>query len=93
MNIEESSFTVDELVRLAQKSPGWNMRELPPQRKTLAGGCELVMLPPTLWRPRARGPLPRTNCKVAVLGNFAPRKRGTREETPIALKRGAVSQC
>jgi hypothetical protein len=45
--------TVSELIALAQKSPGWNFRDCPPQRITL-GYCELVVLVPTLWRGRCR---------------------------------------
>jgi len=52
--------SIESIIALAQKNQGWNFREYPPQRAILAGGCELIVLVPTLWRgyrctPR-RGP-------------------------------------
>ncbi len=52
---------LESMLALAQKTPGWNFREYPPQRADLPGGCELVAVPPWLWRPRV-GPRPRPVC-------------------------------
>lgn len=52
---------LDNMLALAQKTPGWNFRDHPPQRADLPGGCELIVVPPWLWRPRV-GPRPRPVC-------------------------------
>lgn len=52
---------LDKLLALAERSRGWAFRECPPQRMRLRGGCELVVIPPWLWRPRV-GPRPRPVC-------------------------------
>jgi len=43
---------IDALINLAQRSRGWVFREYPPQRARLRGGCELIVIPAWLWRPR-----------------------------------------
>jgi len=45
---------IAKLVNLAQHSRGWAFREYPPQRARLRGGCELIVIPAWLWRPRPR---------------------------------------
>lgn len=45
-----SSTELDTLVAMAQKSPGWNFREWPPQRAQIGSGCTLIVVPPWLWR-------------------------------------------
>jgi len=45
---------IDVLINLAQRSRGWVFREYPPQRARLHGGCELIVIPAWLWRPRPR---------------------------------------
>jgi len=45
---------IDALINLAQRSRGWVFREYPPQRARLRGGCELIVIPAWLWRPRPR---------------------------------------
>ena len=47
------STELTSILALAQRTPGWNFRECPPQRARLQGGCELVMIPAWLWRPRS----------------------------------------
>lgn len=42
--------TIDDVLALAQRTPGWNNRSAPPQRVTLDGGCPLVVVPAHLWR-------------------------------------------
>lgn len=44
--------SLDDVLALAQKTPGWNNRTCPPQRARLAGGCVAYILPPILWRRR-----------------------------------------
>lgn len=46
----ESTESLDELLRWAARGKGWAFREYPPQFKTLAGGCQLVVIVPVLWR-------------------------------------------
>jgi hypothetical protein len=58
----ESDATLDELLRWAARGKGWAFREYPPQRKTLAGGCELIVVVPVLWRGRIT-PRPTTPCE------------------------------
>lgn len=43
---------IDALIHLAQHRRGWVFREYPPQRARLLGGCELIVIPAWLWRPR-----------------------------------------
>lgn len=50
MNVQD----LDDLLGLAQKSRGWVFREYPPQRAHLRGNCELIVIPPWLWRGRCR---------------------------------------
>jgi len=45
---------IEKLIDLAQHSRGWVFREYPPQRARLRGGCELIVIPAWLWRPRPR---------------------------------------
>jgi hypothetical protein len=45
--------SLDDVLALAQRTPGWNNRTCPPQRVTLAGGCQLFVVPAHLWRPRS----------------------------------------
>jgi len=52
---------LESLLALAQRTQGWNFREHPPQRAVLPGGCELIVVPPWLWRPRC-GPRPFPEC-------------------------------
>jgi len=44
---------LDDILALAQRTPGWNNRTCPPQRVTLSGGCQLFVVPAHLWRPRS----------------------------------------
>lgn len=53
---------LDDLLALAERSQGWNFREYPPQRMRLRGNCELIVVPPWLWRPRLRLVQPRPEC-------------------------------
>jgi hypothetical protein len=52
---------LESMLALAERSQGWNFREYPPQRMRLRGNCELIVVPPWLWRPRV-GPRPRPVC-------------------------------
>lgn len=52
---------LESMLALAERSQGWNFREYPPQRMRLRGNCELIVVPPWLWRPRV-GPRPRPAC-------------------------------
>jgi hypothetical protein len=52
---------LESLLALAERSRGWAFREYPPQRMKLRGNCELIVVPPWLWRPRV-GPRPRAVC-------------------------------
>jgi len=45
---------LEKLIDLANHSRGWVFREYPPQRARLRGGCELIVIPAWLWRPRPR---------------------------------------
>jgi len=51
---------LETLLSIAQRTQGWNFREWPPQHARLAGGCELIVMPPWLWRRRIGVPRPRT---------------------------------
>lgn len=52
MNHPESKFDLATLLKWSARGQGWAFREYPPQFKRLAGGAELVVVVPTLWRPR-----------------------------------------
>ena len=58
---------IEKLVGLAQHSRGWVFREYPPQRARLRGGCELIVIPAWLWRPRPRLQLVRETHRVIPL--------------------------
>ena len=45
---------IEKLIDLANHSRGWVFREYPPQHARLRGGCELIVIPAWLWRPRPR---------------------------------------
>lgn len=62
------------LLNSAKKSPGWNGRFAPPQSVSLDGGCQLVVLVPTLWRGRCR-PRPAGCCLAAVPLRPHPKRR------------------
>jgi len=64
---------LQNLLALALKSQGWNFREYPPQRARLHGGCELIVLPPVLWRGLKCNPRPTGRCKVYQ--GFIPARR------------------
>ncbi|UGB39124.1 hypothetical protein [Frateuria soli] len=57
---------LDNLLALAERTPGWNFREYPPQRARLRGNCELIVVPPWLWRSRYRGPVGQTRPPVKL---------------------------
>jgi|GEM_PF-5402789 len=44
--------SLDDILKLAQKTVGWNNRSCPPQTATLADGCVLHVVPAHLWRSR-----------------------------------------
>ena len=43
---------LENLLAMAEKTQGWNFREWPPQRAQLTERCELIVIPPWLWRRR-----------------------------------------
>jgi len=65
---------LEALLAGAQKTRGWNNRFLPPQVLTLQGGCQLIVLVPTLWRGRCR-PRPAGCCHAAVPLRPHPKRR------------------
>lgn len=66
-------MTNDELnkfLSIAQRTRGWVFREYPPQRVTLNGGCELIVLPPVLWHGLKCNPLPAEPCELIPLRRY-----------------------
>jgi len=67
--------SISELIKKAERSPGWNFRSDLPVAVEVEGGCVLHVIPAWLWRPRLRPvPSPRFESKVsqrfARCGNY-----------------------
>jgi hypothetical protein len=58
---------LENLLTLARRTPGWNFREHPPQRAQLHGGCELIVMPPVLWRGFRCTARPTEPCELILL--------------------------
>lgn len=56
------SINLESLLALALKTQGWNFREYPPQRVQISKHCELIVIPPWLWRRRCGVEQPRPQC-------------------------------
>jgi hypothetical protein len=59
---------LENLLALAEKTQGWNFREYPPQYAKLIGGCELIVIPPWLWRRRCGIARPQQSTLIRLRG-------------------------
>lgn len=62
------SASISDLLELAQKTKGWPFRDYPPQRAKLIGGCELIVIPPWLWRRRCGIARPQQSTLIRLRG-------------------------
>jgi len=69
----ESTADLATLLKWARRSQGWPLRDYPPQFKRLASGCELIVIVPTLWRPRV-GPRRRRGGRLVDLAGVRLRR-------------------
>lgn len=46
--------SIQGLLALTRKYPGWHLIPLPPQAAVLDGGCALYVVPPVLWAGRRK---------------------------------------
>ncbi|HEY2396428.1 MAG TPA: hypothetical protein VGH81_10690 [Rudaea sp.] len=62
---------LESLLALSLKTQGWNFREYPPLRVRLTSRCELIVIPPWLWRRRCGVSLPESTRAPIEFGRSA----------------------